>query len=268
VKAGKVVTVDDLIGEVWDHPPQRARDAIYVHISKLREQLGDKSQCGVVRSQFPGYLMRLHGEQLDLQLLHRHRIYGHRNMVNGDYESAVRAWKSGLSLCRGTLLGGAYSGPILGCLDSWLRQSRTDCIELTVWSQLSAGLYHDAIDFLSLHLPQYPLNEILHQQLMLALFLSRHRAQSLGVFHRACRILSDELGVQPGGDLRKIQDIVLADDVGRAKRVISTAVASRVSCLRPSGELRCHPNSVDQFGAGDILSGLQAKQTGAYLGRS
>ncbi|MFE1173277.1 BTAD domain-containing putative transcriptional regulator [Streptomyces sp. NPDC058773] len=244
VKAGSIVTVDDLIGEVWAQPPARARDAIYVHISKLRQQLGDKSQGEVIWSQFPGYLMNLHGEQLDLQLFHRHRIDGHRDMVNGDYRSAARDWKSGLSLCRGTLLGGAYSGPILGGFDSWLQQSRADCIELTAWSQLSAGLCHEAIDFLSLHLMQHPLNEILYQQLMLAFFLSRHRAQSLRVFHRACRTLADELGINPGGDLRMTQDIVLADDIARAKRAITTAVASRVSDLQPPAELPRHPHFV------------------------
>jgi DNA-binding SARP family transcriptional activator len=235
VKAGSIVTVDDLIGEVWAQPPQRARDAIYVHISKLRQQLGDKSQGDVIWSQFPGYLLRLHGEQLDLQLFHRHRFDGHRNMVNGDYKAAARDWKSGLSLCRGTLLGGAYSGPILGSFDSWLEQSRTDCIELTAWSQLSAGLCHEVIDFLSLHLTRYPFNEILYQQLMLAFFLSHHRAQSLRIFHRARQTLAGELGINPGGDLRMMQDIVLTDDVSRAKRVIASAVASRVSDLRPSG---------------------------------
>ncbi|MFI5520115.1 BTAD domain-containing putative transcriptional regulator [Streptomyces platensis] len=235
VKAGSIVTVDDLIGEVWAQPPQRARDAIYVHISKLRQQLSDTSQGDVIWSQFPGYLMRPHGEQLDLQLFHRHRIDAHRNMVKGDYKAAARDGKSGLSLCRGTLLGGAYSGPILGSFDSWLEQSRTDCIELTAWSQLSAGLCHEAIDFLSLHLTRYPLNEILYQQLMLAFFLSRHRAQSLRIFHRARQTLAGELGINPGGDLRMMQDIVLTDDVSRAKRVIASAVASRVSDLRPSG---------------------------------
>src|ERR1043165_5971690 len=61
VKAGSVVTVEDLIDEVWEQPPARARDAIYVYISKLREELGDKSQDGVIRSQFPGYQMRVRG---------------------------------------------------------------------------------------------------------------------------------------------------------------------------------------------------------------
>jgi len=243
LKAGSVVSVDDLIGEVWSQPPQRARDAIYVHISKLREQLGDKSQDGVIRSQFPGYLMRPGGEQIDLHLFCRHRIEGRRNMANGDHESAALSWKSGLSLHRGSLLGGTYSGPILGSFDSWLQQSRMDCIELAAWSQLSVGLYHETIDFLTLHLMQYPLNEVLYLQLMIAFFLSRHRAQSLGVFHRACRTLSDQLGVNPGGDLRAMQDIVLADDVGRAKRVITTSVASRVSSLIPSGEPQYQPAS-------------------------
>lgn len=245
VNAGTVVTVDDLISEVWARPPRRARDAIYVNISKLRKKLGETAQGSHLQSQFPGYVMRLHDEQLDLQLFHRHRIEGHRLMANGDYKMAAGAWEAGLSLCRGAPLGGAHSGPILGSFDSWLQQSRADCIELAAWSQLRAGQCHSAIDFLSLHLTQYPLNEILYQQLMLAFYLSRHRAQSIGVFQRACRKLGDELGVGPSRDLQMMQDIVLTDDAVRAESVLSSATASHVSSLRPSGELWRWTSSVD-----------------------
>jgi DNA-binding SARP family transcriptional activator len=238
IRSGSLVTVDELIGEVWGQPPRRARDAVYVYISKLREHLGDRSPSGPIRSQFPGYVMHVTGRQLDVQLFRRHRIDGHLSMANGDFESAARSLRTGLSLHRGSLLGGAYFGPILSSFDLWLQQSHTDCIELTAWSLLSAGLYHETIDFLSHHLPQNPLNEILYQQQMLAFFLTRHRAQALGAFSCARRNLSDKLGVEPGGDLLKTQEIVLTDDVGRAKRAIASAVASRVSSLRQSGELR------------------------------
>ncbi|WP_414170122.1 AfsR/SARP family transcriptional regulator [Streptoverticillium reticulum] len=244
VNVGNIVAVDDLISEVWARPPRRARDAIYVNISKLRQKLGESPQGSVLQSQFPGYVMRLHDEQLDLQLFHRHRIEGHRLMANGDYKTAVGAWKAGLSLCRGVPLGGVCPGPILGSFNLWLQQSRVDCIELTAWSQLRSGQCHSAIDFLSQYVTQYPLNEILYQQLMLAFYLSHHRAQSLGVFQRACRILGDELGVGPSRDLQMMQDIVLADDAVRAERALSSAVASQVGSLRPSGELWCRTNSV------------------------
>jgi len=105
-------------------------------------------------------------------------------------------------------------------------------VELTAWAQLSAGLCHEAIGFLTQQLPQNPLNEILYQQLMLAFFLARHRAQALRVFGSAGRTLHDRLGLEPGGELLKVHDIVLADDVGRAKRAIASAVSSRLNSLR------------------------------------
>jgi hypothetical protein len=67
---------------------------------------------------------------------------------------------------------------------------------------------------------------------MLAFLLARHRAQALRVFVSACRAFSDRLGLEPGGDLVKVHDIVRSDDVGRAKRAISSAVASRLSSYR------------------------------------
>lgn len=228
VRSGRVVSVEELIGEVWHQPPPRAREAIYVYISKLRDQLGN----GVVDSQFPGYTMPVRGQQLDVQLFGRYQADGHLSMADGDHEGAARAWRSALALHRGSLVGGGYPGPILSSFDSWLRQSRTECVELTAWAQLSAGRYHEAIGFLTQQLPQDPLNEILHQQLMLAFLLAHHRAQALRVFVSACRAFSDRLGLEPGGDLVKVHDIVRSDDVGRAKRAISSAVASRLSSYR------------------------------------
>ncbi|MFD0448780.1 BTAD domain-containing putative transcriptional regulator [Streptomyces indonesiensis] len=93
-------------------------------------------------------------------------------------------------------------------------------------------LYHEAIGFLTQQVPRNPLNEILHQQLMLAFLLTRHRAQALRVFGNARRTFSDRLGLEPGGDLVNVHDIVRSDDVGRAKRAISSAVASRLSSHR------------------------------------
>ncbi|USX53397.1 AfsR/SARP family transcriptional regulator [Lentzea sp. HUAS12] len=230
VRGGRVVSVEELIDEVWHQPPRRARDAIYVYISKLRDQIGD----GFVDSQFPGYALHLRGRQLDVQQFGRYRADGHLSMAGGDHEGAARAWRNALALHRGGVVSGAHSGPILSSFDSWLRQSRVECVELAAWAQLSAGLHHEAIGFLTHQLPQNPLNEILHQQLMLAFLLARHRAQALRVFGNACRTFSDRLGLEPGGDLVEVHEIVLADDVGRAKRVISAAVASRISSHRSS----------------------------------
>ncbi|CAL9343189.1 AfsR/SARP family transcriptional regulator [Streptomyces pilosus] len=228
VRSGRVVSVEELIGEVWHQPPRRARDAIYVYISKLRERIGN----GAVDSQFPGYTMLVRGQQLDVQVFGRYRADGHLSMADGDHEGAARTWRKALALHRGSLAGGVYSGPILSSFDSWLQQSRTECVELTAWAQLSAGLYHEAIGFLTQQVPRNPLNEILHQQLMLAFLLSRHRAQALRVFGSACRTFSERLGVEPGGDLMKVHDIVRSDDIGRAKRAVSSAVAARVSSHR------------------------------------
>jgi SARP family transcriptional regulator, regulator of embCAB operon len=228
VRSGRVVSVEELINEVWHQPPRRAREAIYVYISKLRDQIGN----GIVDSQFPGYAMNTRGHHLDVQLFRRYRAEGHLSLAGGHHEEAARSWRTALALHRGSLVQGAYSGPILSSFDSWLRQSRSECVELTAWAQLSAGLCHEAIGFLTHQLPQNPLNEILHQQLMLAFLLSRHRAQALRAFGNACRTFSDRLGLEPGGDLVKVHEIVLADDVGRARRTISSAVAALLSSHR------------------------------------
>src|SRR5581483_11224605 len=57
-----------------------------------------------------------------------------------------------------------------------------------------------------------PFRERLWGQLMLALYRSGRQADALETFQEARRVLADELGLEPGPDLRRLQEAILAHD--------------------------------------------------------
>ena len=84
-----------------------------------------------------------------------------------------------------------------------------------------------------------PFRERLWGQLMLALYRSGRQADALEAFQEARRVLADELGLEPGPELRRIQDAILAHDpaiaavpVGRRRRGNLPAPRRRSSAAR------------------------------------
>ena len=84
---------------------------------------------------------------------------------------------------------------------------------------------------------------------MLALYRSGRQADALETFQEARRVLADELGLEPGPELRRLQEAILAHDpaiaavpVARRRRgnlpAPSTSFVGREDELAP-GRRRC-----------------------------
>ena len=73
-----------------------------------------------------------------------------------------------------------------------------------------------------------PFRERLWGQLMLALYRSGRQADALETFQEARRVLADELGLEPGPELRRLQEAILAHDPAIAA-VPSSAGAAATS---------------------------------------
>ena len=59
---------------------------------------------------------------------------------------------------------------------------------------------------------EHPLRERLRGQLMLALYLSGRQAEALEAYRQGQRLLADELGLEPGEELRRLEKAILAHD--------------------------------------------------------
>ena len=84
-------------------------------------------------------------------------------------------------------------------------------------ADLAAGRHAELIGELQQLTSSYPLRERLHAQLMLALYRSGRQADALEVYRRARSVFLDQLGLEPGPQLRDLEQAVLT--AGPAARV-------------------------------------------------
>lgn len=214
-RANNVVTMDQLISEIWsDKIPQRAVAAIYVYMSQLRKFLDqlDRSREHILKRP-QGYLMLLGPDELDATSFLRWADMGRAYARNQQSELAASAFEEALSNWRGPITWDAESGPIVRSFVTYLTETRLECIEMLLDAQLELGYHRQAVGRLYTLTTEYPLREAFYHQLMLALYRCDRQADALNVYRSAQRILKEELGVEPCRSLQHIhRSILIADD--------------------------------------------------------
>jgi DNA-binding SARP family transcriptional activator len=207
---GRTVPAQLLIDRVWgERPPATARNVLYGYLARLRKviEAAAEPQVQLTRSA-GGYLLRTPAEQLDL---HRFRRLA-ADAANADDDQRAAA------LLREAL--GLWRGPALAGLDSaWLRamrqtlgEERTAAVLELNEVRLRLGEHAALVAGLSAQAAACPGDERLVGQLMLALYRSGRQAEALGWFEQTRAQLADELGADPGPELRSLhQEILRAD---------------------------------------------------------
>jgi DNA-binding SARP family transcriptional activator len=195
VHANEVVSTDRLIDALWDEePPETAHKALQGHISQLRKLLGS----GRLETKAPGYLLRVADEELDLVHF--------RLLIEGGQP------KEALDLWRGQPLSDvAYSGFAQAEI-ARLEELRLAAQEERIDADLAAGRNGALVGELEALVREHPLRERLRGQLMLALYRSGRQAEALEAYQDGRRALTEELGIEPGRELRELQQRVLNQD--------------------------------------------------------
>ena len=205
-----VVTADRLIDELWgEQPPATAAKSLQVHVSQLRIALGE-GQPIVTRP--AGYAVELAPGALDLERFERHLDDARRLRAAGDQAGAADALRAGLELFRGPalsdveLLGRAANEGAR--LDGVRLAALEDRLEL----DLALGRHGEVIPELEALAAEHPYRERLHAHLMLALYRAGRQADALDAYRRARSALVDELGLEPGPELQRLEAAILAQD--------------------------------------------------------
>jgi tetratricopeptide (TPR) repeat protein len=99
--------------------------------------------------------------------------------------------------------------------DAWLprlEEQRVQVIEWQTEAELNLGRHEQLIPRLRGLTDRHPLRERFHAQLMLALVRSGRQAEALTAYQQARRVLIDELGIEPGPELRALHERILDGD--------------------------------------------------------
>jgi DNA-binding SARP family transcriptional activator/tetratricopeptide (TPR) repeat protein len=212
INAGQVVPADFLISEVWgDTPPDTAANLISIYVLRLRRLLGD-ADSGLLVTRAPGYQLRLAPADTDAQLFEAMVRDGRRTFTAGDAEGAARALTEALDLWHGKPLADVPATALVEAEADRLAALRLDAIELRITAELACGGHVQAVPELRWLLADNPLREALWLLLMRALDGAGRHAEALEVYGHARAAIADELGVEPGPELRQFHAQLLAKD--------------------------------------------------------
>jgi DNA-binding SARP family transcriptional activator len=214
IRADHVVTMDQLIQEIWgDRPPRRAAAGLHVYISQLRKLLQEPGDVGSpVLTCSPGYLFRTRDYELDFQVFLDLVSQARACLREDDREQAVRLLQWALGLWRGPALGDLRIGPIVNSFVTWLEETRIECVETLVDIRLELGAHREVVGNLYSLIAEHPLHEAFYRQLMLALYRANRQADALNVYRMARATVHEELGVEPCRDLQDLHRAILTAD--------------------------------------------------------
>ncbi|MBG0827802.1 winged helix-turn-helix domain-containing protein [Planomonospora sp. ID67723] len=208
LNAGRVVPLDVIIDAVWgESPPASARNQIAICVTQLRRALQGSDE-ELIAAVPPGYQLRSDTVTVDLRLAEDLVRAGHRARENDDAKTAAEYLRAALDLWRGETLSGLASETMAAeatKLEEWRLTLTEEYIDL----KLALGLGSEVITELTVLVGCHPFRETLRAALMRALYSAGRQAEALEVYREGRAILAEELGVDPGPELRSAHDAIL-----------------------------------------------------------
>ncbi len=195
--------------------------------------MGDADSTLLV-TRAPGYQLRIAAGDSDAQLFETLVDEGRRALAAGDPATAASQLAEALALWRGSPLADVPATPLVETAAERLEDLRLDAAELRVTAELDCGNHGQVIPELRRLLADHSLREGLWLLLMRALDGAGRHAEALDAYGQARTAISEELGVDPGPELRQAYASMLAKDTSDAPGSISAGtVAASVKPAEP-----------------------------------
>jgi ABC-type transport system substrate-binding protein/DNA-binding SARP family transcriptional activator/streptogramin lyase len=213
--ANRVVSRDQLIDELLgDQPASSAERMLRVHVSRLRKALSEAEDAAEprLRARPPGYVLYVADGELDMHRFDDLAAAGRQALAEGDPARAAALLREAESLWRGRPLADLESESFTRSEVQRLEALRLGLVEDRIESELAVGRHTALCSELERLVAEHPLHEGLRGQLMLALYRSGRQADALDSYRAARSLLVEELAVEPGPQLRKLQRAILDHD--------------------------------------------------------
>ena len=207
LEAGRVVATERLVDLVWgEEAPKTATTSLQNSISRLRRELGPD----VLETRAPGYVLRVGPEQVDARRFELLLRDARRAEPAARRELLQRA----LELWRGAALADFTFEQFAQAEIRRLEELRLVAQEERIDADLELGRHGDVVGELEALRGAHPLRETLSRQLMLALYRSGRQAEALDVYQDARTRFVEELGIEPGPELKQLQAEILRHEAG------------------------------------------------------
>jgi DNA-binding SARP family transcriptional activator len=251
--ANELVSADRLIDEVWGpEPPKTAGASLQNYVSRLRKAIG----ADAVVSQPPGYVLRIDPERFDLARFERLTAEAR----GAEARERAEKLRAALALWRGPALDDLAFEPFARDEVGRLEEARLAALEDCIDAELEVGRDGELVGELEELVEQHPLRERFRAQLMRALYRAGRQADALAAFQAAREVLTEELGLEPGEELRALQQAILRQDPSLGPS--AETAAERAPDRRTVTVLFC-----DLVGSSELAAQLDPEAYRALLSR-
>ena len=249
-RANTAVTADALADAMWgEDAADRAASRLHVHVHRLRRALPQPDR---LISEPGGYRLTVLPGELDAERFETLAAEGAEARAN-DPHTAAELIRKALALWTGEPFAGLDCA-LVGAEAHRLSERRLAALEALYTAELACGRHAAVAAELAAHVRRHPLHERLSALLMIALARSGQQSRALAAYQAARRALIDELGQEPGPELRRIERTVLAgEEVDDAAAVAPQVPAQLPADIRGftgrDGELGALRQLLDDRGA-------------------
>jgi DNA-binding SARP family transcriptional activator/pimeloyl-ACP methyl ester carboxylesterase len=206
---GRVVGTDALLDALWgDTPPATGRKTLQTYVANLRRALGSD----VIVTEPAGYLLRIDADAVDVSRFRALVHDGEDALRAGLIDRARDRLAEAMAQWRGEPLAGVAPHTGLAGEAVRLGEEYRGALEARIGADLAAGCGGELVGELEALVREHPFRERLWAHLMVALYRGGRQADALAAYGRARTILREELGLDPGGELRRVEQAVLEHD--------------------------------------------------------
>ncbi|MCX4993687.1 AfsR/SARP family transcriptional regulator [Streptomyces sp. NBC_00568] len=216
LELNRVVETAYLVDVIWAHdPPKTARAQVQICVSRLRKALSDGGVDGTIETRARGYVLSAPEDATDVGNFRRLVTEAHALARDGLKQAAVDALRLATGLWRGRCLAGVPREALAGTA-AQLDESRLEAVETCMRLELELGRHECLVGELQQLVTNHPLRERLRGHLMVALYRSGRQAEALEAYHQGRAMLTEEMGLDPGKELRDLAQAILTDDADLA----------------------------------------------------
>lgn len=242
LEAGRTVSAQRLIEALWGDQEISGTNVVQVLVSKLRRTITDSGETNCISTRPTGYQLDVESSAVDVNRFAS--LVDRARAAEADAAGSAALLEEALALWHGVPIGGVPETDLVAAMRSRLVELRSAAVDDLTDAHLVLGRHHLLAAELEALVADDPLRERRWGQLIRALYASGRQADAMRAFQRARDVLIDQIGAEPGPELRRLEAAVLAhDDTVLVATAPAGAVATPVGHgFRRRGNLR-HPVS-------------------------
>ncbi|SFU06946.1 Predicted ATPase [Geodermatophilus amargosae] len=204
---GERVSADTLIEALWGQRSGLDKlNALQVLVSHLRKALSLTNGAAGIETVEGGYRLRAARDDIDAYRLEA-TVGAVRHLA--DPQERLERLDSALEAWRGAPIPEVANEEFAAAHVQRLHELHLAAMELRIDALLALGRHGETVAELQHLVGMHPLRERFYAQLMTALYRSGRQAEALSVYDRARTVLVEELGLDPGPDLKAVEQAVL-----------------------------------------------------------